>query len=180
MQYQSRDVAHAYSTKTNRRQYSFSVGDECEAEEKKEDCRRFYWSELSATAQDADSQHRSITLNLQRKNSGFKTWTIAKENEAKQQARARKLTMWLLHPTTIASISASVSLIIQKKRSAADRLHFCYLHQRRLQAQVRPQHNEYHRQGGRSLFIEVAFKAMSYQTQAGRLLPTIPSAATKR
>ena len=79
MQYQSRDVAHADSTKTNRRQYSFSVGDECEAEEKKEDCRRFYWSELSATAQDADYQHRSITLNLQRKNSGFKTWTIVRK-----------------------------------------------------------------------------------------------------
>ena len=72
-------MAHADSTKTNRRQYSFSVGDECEAEEKKEDCRRFYWSELSATAQDADYQHRSITLNLQRKNSGFKTWTIVRK-----------------------------------------------------------------------------------------------------
>ena len=59
----------------------------------------------SAIAQDADYQHRSITLNLQRKNSGFKTWTIAKENEAKQQARVRKRTMPILHPTTTASVA---------------------------------------------------------------------------
>ena len=172
-------MAHADSTKTNRRQYSFSVGDECEAEEKKEDCRRFYWSELSATAQDADYQHRSITLNLQRKNSGFKTWTIEKKNGAKQQARVRKRTMPILHPTTTTSSSASVSLACQKKRGTADRLHFRSLHQRLLQAQVRPLYHEHHRQEERSLSIEVTSQAISGVTKAGRLLPTIPSAATK-
>ena len=57
-----------------------------------------------------------------------------KENEVKQQARVRKQTMPIPYPPKTASCSASVSLASQKKRSAADRLHFCYLYQRRHQS----------------------------------------------
>ena len=102
-----------------------------------------------------------------------------KENEAQQRARVRKRTMPILHPTTTASCSIRVSLASQKKIGTPDRLYFCYLHQRQCLTQVRPLYHEHHRQEERSLFIEVASRAISGQTQTGRLLPTIPSAATK-
>ena len=44
---------------------------------------------------------------------------------------------------------------------------------------MRPRHHRHPRKDERSLFIEVTSQAISGVTKAGRLLPTIPSAANK-